>query len=74
MSDVVHSRQGQSKGCFVIFSVKIMSNLHVKKPQSLYFWCFGEIPFSVQLFLMDFNHIFLLQKWKNVVIMSVASD
>lgn len=26
-----------------------MRKLHVKKPQSLYFWCFGEISFSVQL-------------------------
>jgi hypothetical protein len=51
-----------------------MSRLHAKKPQSLYFWRFGEISFLSDSFEMDFPQNSLLQKWKKVVIMSAASD
>ena len=33
-----------------------------------------ESRFLCNSFWMNLTHIFLLQKWKNVVIMSVASD
>ena len=33
-----------------------------------------ESRFLCNSFLMDFTHIFLLQKWKNVVIMSAVPD
>lgn len=34
----------------------------------------AESLFLPNSFWMDFTHIFLLQKWKKVVIMSIASD
>ncbi len=58
----------------IIFEIENMRGGHVKKPQSLYFWCFGGIPFLSKSFWMNLTHIFLLQKWKKVVIMSAASD
>ena len=58
----------------IIFEIENMRGDHVKKPQSLYFWCFGGIPFLSNSFGMGFSRIFLLQKWKKVVIMNVASD
>ena len=48
----------------IIFEIENMRGGHVKKPQSLYFWCFGGIPFLSNSFWMNLTHIFLLQKWK----------
>lgn len=58
----------------IIFEIENMRGGHVKKPQSLYFWRFGEISFLSDSFEMDFPQNSLLQKWKKVVIMSAASD
>lgn len=33
----------------IVFEIENMMDGHVKSPQSLYFWRFGEISFSVQL-------------------------
>ena len=58
----------------IVFEIENMMDGHVKSPQSLYFWRFGEIPFLSNSFWMNLTHIFLLQKWKKVVIMDGASD
>lgn len=58
----------------IVFEIENMMDGHVKSPQSLYFWRFGGIPFLSNSFWMNLTHIFLLQKWKKVVIMDRASD
>ena len=58
----------------IVFEIENMMDGHVKSPQSLYFWRFGGIPFLSNSFWMNLTHIFLLQKWKKVVIMDGASD
>ena len=39
--------RGQIMLASIVFEIENMMDGHVKKPQSLYFWRFGEISFSV---------------------------